>query len=144
MATLCKETAKKLQRCNAMASLMQQGDRYYCQFVFRGKRHCFPLGKVELNEAKAKAYQADYLLMRLRQGLLQIPVGMNIVTFLEFDGKAPEQVPPQREDVTLGKLRDEYLKTHRGSLEDTTIDGIGLHFGHLNYLLGEGLPLRPS
>ena len=72
-----------------MASLMQQGDRFYCQFVYRGKRHCFPLGQVEKSEADSKVNQADYLLMRLRQGLLKIPSGMDIVTFLEFDGKAP-------------------------------------------------------
>jgi hypothetical protein len=31
--------------------------------------------------------QTDYLLMRLKQGLLQIPPGMDIIAFLEFDGK---------------------------------------------------------
>jgi hypothetical protein len=72
-----------------MASLMQQGDRFYCQFVYFGKRHCFSLGKVPRDEAEAKINQADYLLMRLKQGLLQIPSGMDIISFLEFDGKPP-------------------------------------------------------
>src|SRR5207249_4987360 len=103
----------------AMASLMQQADRFYCQFKHLGKRHCFPLGKVDPDEAETKIGQVDYLLLRLRQGLMQLPVGTDIVTFLEFDGKTPETVPARRGDVTLGTLRDEYLKVHTGSLEDT-------------------------
>jgi hypothetical protein len=74
-----------------MASLMQQGDRFYCQFLYFGKRHCFSLGKVPHDEAEAKINQADYLLMRLKQGLLEIPPGMDIISFLQFDGKPPVQ-----------------------------------------------------
>jgi hypothetical protein len=61
--------------------------------MYLGKRHCFSLGHVERLEAEAKTNQADYLLMRIRQGLLKVPLGMDIVTFLEFDGKPPEAVP---------------------------------------------------
>jgi len=125
-----------------MASLMQQGDRSYCQFMYLGKRHCYSLGKVEPGEAEAKIAQTDYLLMRLRQGLLKVPVGMDIVTFLEFDGKPPQEIPATRDDPTLKLLRDEYLRVHRGSLEETTINGIELHFRHLGSILGEGFPLK--
>ena len=75
------------------ASLLRQDDRFCCQFLNYGKRHCFALGKVDRAEAEAKTAQADSLLMRITQGLLQVPTGINIVTFLQFDGKAPEQVP---------------------------------------------------
>jgi hypothetical protein len=44
-------------------------------------------------------------------GLLQIPPGMDIVSFLQFDGKASEPAV-QRDAVTLKLLREEYLKVH--------------------------------
>jgi integrase len=125
-----------------MASLMQQGDRFYCQFVYMGKRHCFPLGKVSCDEAEAKINQADYLLMRLKQGLLQIPAGMDIISFLEFDGKPPAPTVTPRDAPTLKLLRDEYLRVHRGSLEPNTITGMELHFKHLVSILGEGFPIK--
>ncbi len=53
------------------------------------------------------------------------------------DGIVPEQVPLRKGDTTLAALRDAYLKAHRGSLEDTTISGIQLHFKHLCRILGE-------
>jgi hypothetical protein len=87
-----------------MASIMRQGDRFYCQFVYNGKRHCFALGKVAESEAELKVSQANYLLLRLHQGLLQIPSGMDIVTFLQFDGKPPEETPPPRGSITLANL----------------------------------------
>ena len=125
-----------------MASLMQQGDRLYCQFYFSGKLHCFSLGKVDEGQANAKIAQVDYMLLRLRQGLMMLPVGMDIVTFLEFDGKTPDEIPITKNDVTLGFLREDYLKAHRGSLEANTINGIELHFKHLVSILGEGFPLK--
>ena len=98
-----------------MASLMQQGDRFYCQFLYFGKRHCFSLGKVPRDEAEAKINQADFLQMRLKQGLLQIPPGTDIIAFLKFDGKPPSQPVPTRDAPTVRLLRDEYLNVHRGS-----------------------------
>lgn len=125
-----------------MASLMQQGDRFYCQFTYVNKRHCYTLGKVSPAEAEAKVNQTDYLLMRIKQGLVQIPAGMDIVSFLQFDGKPPEQAPAPRDAPTLKTLRDRYLEVHRGSLEQNTIAGMELHFRHLVSILGEGFPLK--
>jgi len=65
-----------------MASLQKKGESWYCQFLYHGKRHTFTIGKVEPDEAEAKANQADYLLMRIRQGLLTVPPGADIVLFL--------------------------------------------------------------
>lgn len=117
-----------------MASLMQQGNRFYCQFIYLGKHHCFSLGKVPRDEAEAKINQADYLLMRLKQGLLQIPPGMDIIAFLEFDGKPPVEPVPSPGTPTLKLLRDEYLNVHRGSLEANTIIGMELHKRYLHLI----------
>jgi hypothetical protein len=124
-----------------MPALMQQGDRFYCQLMYTGKRHCFALGKVSLEEGERKTDQVAYLLMRLKQGYLKLPPGTDIVTFLKHDGKPPEDAPGSDDKITLGKLRDEYLKAHQGSLEETTISGIRLHFGHLVRLLGKRFPM---
>lgn len=123
-----------------MASLMQQGEQYCCQFRYHGKRHCSALGNVSPSEAASRVSQVDYLLLRLKQGYLQIPPGMSIVSFLEMDGKPPLEVRPH--GLTLGSLRDQYLKTRAGSLEDTTMSGMRLHFKHLVASLGDSFPIQ--
>ena len=45
-----------------------------------------------------KIAQVDYMLLRLRQGLMKLPVGMDIVTFLEFDGKPPDEIPITKDE----------------------------------------------
>ncbi len=65
---------------------------------------------------------------------------MHIVTFIEFDGNPPCEIPV-RGCLTLDSLRDSYLKTHRnGSLKQSTLDGIETHFKHLVGVLGERCP----
>ncbi|MDX2036810.1 MAG: site-specific integrase [Isosphaeraceae bacterium] len=82
--------------------------------------------------------------MRIEQGLLLIPVGVDIVAFMRNGGKAPaEDVPIERTELTLGHLRDRRLATHgNGSLEKSSLDGIRLHFKHLVGTLGERYPIR--
>lgn len=129
-----------------MASIQKKGDNWYCQFLYHGKRHTFTIGKVEDEEAQIKSNQVDYLLMRIRQGLLTVPPGIDIVLFLQHDGNPPasvtqaEQSEPQI--LTLGGLRDRYLETHaNGSLESTTLNLIKTHFRHLVATLGERFPI---
>jgi len=50
------------------------------------------VGKVEESEAQATAARVDYILMRIRQRLLDVPAGMTIITFIEHDGKPPPVV----------------------------------------------------
>ena len=124
-----------------MASLQLKGESWYCQFLYHGKRHTFTIGQVSEEEAQAKANQVDYLLMRLKQDLLHLPPGMDIVAFVEFDGNPPIR-PTEGEFLTLAGLRDRYLETHRnGSLEQSTLEGIQLHFKHIIATLGERFPV---
>lgn len=126
-----------------MASIHHKGEAWHCQFLYHGKRHTFSLGKVAQDEAETKANQVDYLLMRLKQRLLHLPPGTDIVTFVQFDGKMPEEEPADGGALTLKQLRDKYLATHRnGSLEQSTLDGIELHFKHLVGTLGERFPMQ--
>ena len=76
-----------------MASLQERNGSYRVLFCHHGKLHTFTIGKVKKGEAENKARQVDYLLMRLKQRLLVLPDGTDIVTFIEHDGKPPEAGP---------------------------------------------------
>jgi hypothetical protein len=128
-------SAEKLQKT---VSIQLKSDTWYCRFLYHGKYNTFTVGKVSEDEAVSKSNQVDYLLMRFKQGYLQLPPGMDIVTFFEFDGNPPQDIP-NKDSLTLSALRDTYLKTHRnGSLEQSTLVGIELHFKHLIGTFGPG------
>ncbi len=122
-----------------MASLQQKGNGWYCQFLYHGKRHTFTVGPVSQEEAEAKASHVDYLLLRLKQRLAIIPPGVDIVDYVQFDGKT-EQLP-QADKITLDDLKIKYLATHEASLEVSTVKGIKQHFGHLVRQLGAKFPI---
>jgi len=128
-----------------MASLQKKGEGWYCQVLHRGKRHTFTLGRVSKVEADAKAAQVDYLLMRLKQRLIELPPGVGIVEFLLHDGRSPAtartDAPGPAESLTLAALRDLYLTTRGEALEARTLDTARLHFKHLCDLLGDGYPI---
>jgi hypothetical protein len=124
-----------------MASIQKKGDSWYCQFLYKGKRHTFTIGRVLEDEAEAKANQVDYLLMRLNQNFLQLPPEMDIVSFLLFDGKPPVE-KSEGDSITLKTLKERYLNTHDSSLEPSTLSGIKTHFKHLSKTLGERFPIQ--
>jgi integrase len=129
-----------------MAGLQERNGSFRILFRHHGKQHAFTLGTVSREEAEAKVRQTDYLLMRLRQRLLVLPAGTDIVTFIRHDGKAPDAGPTlpdaPRQAVTLSHLKDRYLATHGNStIEQNSLDTCRLHLGHFCRVLGEGLPL---
>lgn len=128
-----------------MASLQKKAESYYCQFMYQGKRHTFAIGAVSQIEADAKVAQVDYLLMRIKQRLVTLPVGCDIVTFIKHDGNPPATITlPEnnRQALTLGILRDRYLATHEnGTVEENTQYTRKIHFRHLVGHFGHGLPL---
>lgn len=84
--------------------------------------------------------------MRLKQRLLVLPEGSDIVTFVEHDGKPPDIGPTladaPRQVVSLGHLKDRYLATHgNGTVEANSLDTCKLHLGYLARILGDGIPL---
>lgn len=129
-----------------MASLQERNGSYRIQFFYRGKLHGFTIGKVSPAEAKAKAAQVDYLLMRIKQKLVAVPDECDVVTFVEYDGSPPNAGPSlpsaPRKAATLGVLRDRYLETHgNGTLEANTLSTCKLHLTHACRVLGEGFAL---
>src|ERR1700674_698138 len=105
-----------LRRAEIMASLQERNGSYRILFCHHGKLHAFTIGKVEKDEAENKTRQVDYLLMRLKQRLVVLPEGTDIVTFIEHDGKPPDAGPTlanaPRQVITIGLLRDRYLAIH--------------------------------
>lgn len=124
-----------------MAALQYRHGSYRVLFRFTGKQHSFTLGNVEESEAAAKAKQVDYLLMRLKQRLINLPAGVDIVTFVEHDGRPPNSTsgaPATRRPPTLAQLRDRYLETFaNGTIEASTLSLRQIHFRHLFRILGD-------
>jgi hypothetical protein len=56
-----------------VASLQERKGSFRVQFNDRGKQFGFTLGRVSDAEARSKAAQVDYLLMRMKQGLISPP-----------------------------------------------------------------------
>src|SRR5262245_66610682 len=107
-----------------MASLQQRSGTYRVIFRFHGKQHFVMIGKVSLEEADAKAAQVEYLLMRLKQGLIELPPGIDIAEFVQHDGKPPAPATPAsatRKTLTLATLRDRFLATQATGREKNTL-----------------------
>ena len=119
---------------------------YRTLFRYHGRQHVFTLGRVTEAEAVVTAGRVEHLLMRLKQGLIRLPAGSDIVAFVRpeaTDDGPPEPPPADRHEPTLADLRDRYLETHgNGSVEFHTHRGIRRHFRHLVAHLGEGFPVR--
>ena len=127
-----------------MPSMQKKGNCWFCQFVHYGRRHTVAIGRVDETEALAKSDQISYLLMRLKQGLIELPAGVDIREFVLRDGK-PGPKPGAiavTAPLTLVELRDRYLTANRDSQERRSIEGIESHFKHLVALLGERFPIR--
>ncbi len=70
-----------------MAWTQERAGSFRILFRFQGKQYAFTLGRVPQAEAEAKAAHVNYLLMRLKQRLVELPPGADVVSFVEQDGK---------------------------------------------------------
>lgn len=118
-----------------MAWVQSRNGSWRLLFRFEGKQHTYWIGEVSEQEAQTTAAKVDYWLMRLKQKLVTLPPGCDVTTFVQHDGRPPDR-PAEVRELSLAGLRDAYLSSQKGKLEQTTLDGIGLHFGHLVRLLG--------
>jgi integrase len=131
-----------------MASLQERKGSFRILFCWDGKLHGFTIGKVDRTEAESKTQQVEYLLMRLKQGLIHLPPGMPIVEFVESDGRvrspaevAKEEAPPP--PTTFKTFKERYLEAHRhGAMEANSLATAAMHLGHFERTLGEGFQLQ--
>ncbi len=121
-----------------MAWVQSRSGRWRVLFRHAGKIYTFWLGDVSRQEAEATAGKVDYWLMRLKQNIVSLPPGCDIVTFVQNDGRPPQHpVSQEFPSLTLGALRQAFLTTRQSILEETTLAGMRLHFAHLVRILGE-------
>jgi hypothetical protein len=126
-----------------MAGLQSRNGSWRIIFWYKGKQHSFFLGEVAESEARAVGAKVDYWLMRLKQKLVDLPPGCDVVTFVQHDGHPPEHPKPAKKELTLGDLQDVYFRSQEKKLEQTTLDGIRLHFDHLTRILGPKRLITP-
>lgn len=124
-----------------LASLQLRGESFHVMFHHEGRRHSFAVGKVERAEAEMIRSRVDFLLLRIRQGLLARPDPDRIVEFVRLDGNLPPAATPA-ERTTLGTLRDRYLEANAPGLEANTVRTARIHFAHLVATLGESRPAQ--
>ena len=62
-----------------MAAIEERSGRFRIHFRWHGKQEKLALGKVSAEEAASKAAQVDYLLMRLKQRLIELPPDVDII-----------------------------------------------------------------
>src|SRR4051794_5485069 len=67
-----------------MATLREWNGSYRVILNYRGKQPALTLGRVA--ESEANAALVDDLLLRLKQGLIEMPPGIDVVTILRHDG----------------------------------------------------------
>ena len=96
-----------------MASLQHRSGSWRVIFRYHGLQHFVTIGEVDETEAQGVKARYEYLLRLLKQRLLTLPPGMDIVTFLRRDGKhfRPLSSESDGPEITLAQLRDGYLKT---------------------------------
>ena len=119
-----------------MAGLQHRNGSYRILFRYLGKQHTLTLGAVTEDEAQTKSAQVDYLLMRLKQKLAVLPTGIDIVEFVQMDGRVLPPSSPEIQKINLTALRDQYVAAHRASLEPNTLKCIQIHFRHLEKHFG--------
>lgn len=126
-----------------MASLQKKGDAWYCQFLYgvngSKKRYTITVGEVPDTEALQWKSRTENLLMRLRQGLLEVPRGVGIADFILHDGKPPiEPDIAVAKETTLHQLRQAYVAAFsNGAIEKNTLYTAGIHLDHLEETYGK-------
>jgi hypothetical protein len=131
-----------------MAALQERAESWRILFRYKNKQYAFTIGEVSELEAVAVKGKVEYLLMRLKQHLLDLPAGCDIVTFVQYDGKPPGNPPPlPGKLLTLARLRDDYFELHAHVLDPRTVADARGPWKHLARLLSarppRGLPPIP-
>jgi integrase len=126
-----------------MAWTQERAGSFRVIFRYQAKEHAFTLGRVSAAEAANRVGHVDLLLMRLKDRLIELPAGVDILSFVKAGGTIEQAVKTanRRVTTTLGALRDRYLATHEGAHESKTLYTTKIHFKHLIATLGEGFPL---
>jgi integrase len=129
-----------------MASLEIRNGSSRVIFRYKGEKRAFTVGEISPKEAAVFKSSTEELLDLLNRNLVSLPPGCSVEDFMFYRGKPPEHISPPlsgKKELTLGDLREAYLRSQEKKLELTTIDGIRLHFDHLTRILGAKAQIMP-
>lgn len=132
-----------------MASLEKRGDTYRIVFRFRGIKYSRALDTRNERDAEASRKRVEANLYDLETGRLIAPQGVDLLSLLLGDGRAPQRpeavaVEPKRaEELTLAALFEAYFaKLPDGSLEASTIQSMKIHQRQLEKCFRKHFPIR--
>jgi integrase len=122
-----------------MASIESRNGSWRVIFRYKREKRHFTVGEVTPTDAAVFKASTEELLRLLNRNLVSIPSGCSIEDFMLHRGKPPEYLADTtngKKELTLSDLRDAYFGSQAKKLEQTTLDGIRLHFDHLTRILG--------
>lgn len=125
-----------------MATVEQRNKKFRLIFYFQGKRYATSLKTTEQREADAAAGSVDRTLMLMQQGVLALPEGADLVTFVLSGGRLDEKPkpPPIR---TLAELKDRYVQAvGLGAMETNSLNTVKMHLNHFVKTLGGAFPIQ--
>jgi GGDEF domain-containing protein len=110
-----------------MAGLEQRNGNYNIIIRFGGARFVRSLKTKDSDEAEDFKTRVEQNVRRVDQGLVAIPDGADIPTFLLTDFRVADK-PVAHENVMLGPLMDAFFESiPERSLEETTVSGMQVH-----------------
>jgi hypothetical protein len=97
-----------------VASLELRNETYRVVFMHGGRKYSYSLDTGHRETAEALRGGVEMTLMLIGQGLLNVPEGANLVTFVKSGGKATEE-PKHAAPVpiTFREFRERYLETRK-------------------------------
>lgn len=125
-----------------MATVERRGERYRLIFYYAGRRYAASLKTTKERDADSIAGTVEDTLSLLQRGVLTLPPGVDLVTFVLSGGRCEEKPkpPPIR---TLSELKDRYLQAvGQGSMEANSLDTVKMHLGHFAKSLGAHFPIQ--
>jgi site-specific recombinase XerD len=119
-----------------MATLQLRVESWRAIFRYQGQQHALTLGKLPEQQARLRLARIEEILLKIKQGWLEVPLGCPITEFIEHDGKPP-QAKEATKTTTCGQLRERYTEvTSNGSIEANTLYTLKIHLKHIQDTLG--------
>ena len=105
---------------------------YHVKFRFSGQRYTRSLKTKKVREAQGRLQRLEENIRLVKSGRLEISDAADIPVFLLSDGKFQSGRTTQSTKVTLATLFEEFFNSIPvGNLEQTTLNGMQIHKGHL-------------
>ena len=126
-----------------MATLQVRNGSFRLLFQYEAKQQALTIGTVPLAEARQWKAKTENLLMRVKQRMLEVPIGCTINEFILHEGKPPVAAHLTKvRNTTLDQLREAYLKVFsNGAIEANTLATATIHLTHIEKTLGKSFPL---